>query len=351
MALTAGTISSTAVYSTEAALLSAAATMGTSPYTYQWYRSTMAGFSPGGGNILAGKTALSFTDTGLSPSTTYYYKVVATDSAGSPATATSNQLEVDTNMSLTAGALSLVSNSTGQSVQALSAVATMGTSPYTYQWYRSTVTGFSPGGGNILSGKTTLALTDSTVVPGTAYFYKVVVTDSAGSPATATSSQLEVDTPQVQPSQNQFAQLPYLGTLDQRFNYNTVPCMVDDSQSGSILAGQPVKIVDSADGSPKVVAIAAITDEVFGYVNFNVKNRHYSAGDAVEISQAGNVIWLNATAAIARGAQVCVSFVSVGAVTPSTSTANIVGYAFDKAVSPGDLIRVKLSCPSFAFAS
>jgi hypothetical protein len=40
----------------------------------------VAGFTPGGGNILAGKTSLSLADTGLTPTTTYYYILAATDS-------------------------------------------------------------------------------------------------------------------------------------------------------------------------------------------------------------------------------------------------------------------------------
>jgi hypothetical protein len=58
MTLTAGAITQTAVTDTTASLVVAAATGGTRPYTYQWYRSTTSGFSPGGGNIISGATAL-----------------------------------------------------------------------------------------------------------------------------------------------------------------------------------------------------------------------------------------------------------------------------------------------------
>jgi hypothetical protein len=68
------------------------ATGGTSPYTYQWYRSTSSGFTPGGGNILSGKTSRSFTDSGLTPATNYYYVCRATDNAS--ATADSNEVHV-----------------------------------------------------------------------------------------------------------------------------------------------------------------------------------------------------------------------------------------------------------------
>lgn len=150
---------------------------------------------------------------------------------------------------------------------------------------------------------------------------------------------------------NSFAQTPELGMLDQRFNFNTISCLVDTTESGSLVAGQAVKVVDSADGVPKVVAVEADTDEVFGFVNYDIKSKEYIAGDALEISQAGNVIYLLSTAAISRGAQVGLDESTVGGVQPlsSSSGANIVGWAMDKAAGSGELIRVKVSCPSFAF--
>jgi Glycosyl hydrolase family 12/Cellulose binding domain/Fibronectin type III domain len=50
---------------------------------YDVYRSATSGFTPSASNrIASGLTATSYSDTGLAPSTTYYYKVVANDSAG-----------------------------------------------------------------------------------------------------------------------------------------------------------------------------------------------------------------------------------------------------------------------------
>ena len=62
---------------------------------YNVYRSTTSGFTPGSGNLIAsGVTSPSYTNTGLTASTTYYYKVEALDSYGtSPA---SNQASATT---------------------------------------------------------------------------------------------------------------------------------------------------------------------------------------------------------------------------------------------------------------
>lgn len=50
---------------------------------YQVYRSTMPGFTPGSGTLVASNvTASAFSDTGLSASTTYHYQVTAVDTSG-----------------------------------------------------------------------------------------------------------------------------------------------------------------------------------------------------------------------------------------------------------------------------
>lgn len=252
-------------------------------------------------------------------------------------------------MATTAGALSQLS--VGATTASLSsAVATAGTAPYAYQWYRSTTTGFSPGAGNIIAGATALTLNDTGLIPNTNYFYKVVATDS-GSVA-GTSSQLAVSTTATTLNPNQFAQSPVVGQIDMRFDYDTVAVQIDTSQATALYQGAAVKIVDSADGIPKVIGVTANSDEVFGFINFDIKTVAYGAGDRAEISQAGNYIYLYATAAIARGTQVQLDISTMGGVTAKvgSSGADLVGWAFDKATAAGQLIRVKLTVPSFAKA-
>lgn len=249
-------------------------------------------------------------------------------------------------MAVTAGALSQVS--VGPTTASLSsAVATAGTAPYTYQWYRSTTSGFTPGGGNIIAGATALTLNDTGLIPNTQYFYKVVATDAV--PATSTSTQLAVATSAPVISPNSFSQSPFLGMIDMRFDYDTVSVQIDASQATALYPGQAVKMVDSADGVPKVVACSANSDEVFGFINFDIKSVTFPAGAACEISMAGNFIYLYATGAIARGAQVQLDVSTVGGVATKvgSSGADYVGWAYDKAAAAGALIRVKLAVPSF----
>ena len=58
-------------------------------------------------------------------------------------------------------------------------------------------------------------------------------------------------------------------------------------------------------------------------------------------------MYLYATTAIARGAQVVLDLTSPGSVQAATGSDTIIGYAYDSATAYGQLIRVVLSTPSF----
>lgn len=248
-------------------------------------------------------------------------------------------------MAITAGVLSQVS--VGARIASLLATAVTGdTPPTTYQWYRSTTSGFTPGGGNIIAGATALALNDTGLIPGTQYYYKVVATDTL---ASVTYTQLALATTQESPSPNQFAQTSFLGMIDLRFPTNTVSVQIDVSQVGNLVAGQAVKMVDSAGGVPKVIGCTADTDEVLGFLNYSPKDASYSAGKLAEISMSQNVMFLLATTAIARGARVTLDVTTKGGVASAVTGDRLVGWAYDKAAI-GDLFRVFLTTPSFTVA-
>lgn len=251
-------------------------------------------------------------------------------------------------MSLAVGPIT--QNSVASTTSSLTcAAATGGTGPYTYQWYKSTTSGFSPGAGNIISGATSLTLSDSGLIPNTTYYYVVVVTDTGNGNATANSAQLTVvTTPQVL-SQNQFQLSPIVGMIDLRFPYNSVSVMIDTSQATALYPGAAVKMVDSADGVPKVVGCSANSDEVLGFINYDIKTVAFTAGMPAEISMAGNVMYLYATGAISRGVQVSLDITTMGGVRSASGHTgdDIVGWAYDKASAAGALIRVFIKTPSF----
>lgn len=250
-------------------------------------------------------------------------------------------------MATTAGAVSAgVVGST--SAQVISAVATGGTSPYTYQWYKSLVSGFTPGPSNDIDGATTLEYTDQGLIPGTQYYYKMISTDSSATPVSATSAQLSILTESANQSPNQFVQSPYLGMLDLKYNPDTIAAQIDDSEVDVLIAGQAVKFTSDDGGLPKVTKVTSDSDIVAGFLTYNIKNKGFVAFDTVELSMDQNVMYLMSTAAINRGARVMVDLTTKGGVTPATSGKPVCGFAIDSATAGGQLIRIKLMTPSYS---
>lgn len=143
-------------------------------------------------------------------------------------------------------------------------------------------------------------------------------------------------------NQNQFGQLPVKGLVDLRYSLNTISCRVSSSESVALVPGQAVKLVDVAGGSPVITAVTSDFDSVFGVVNYNIRDESFAAGSAVEISSSLNIIYVEASAAIARGAAV-MPVVTGQKVVTATASKTILGLALDKAAADGDLIRVILA--------
>lgn len=244
-------------------------------------------------------------------------------------------------MAITAGALS--KTLVGQNTAILtSAVATAGTGPYTYQWYMSTLTGFTANAGSLISGATALVLNQSGLLAGTPNYFLVIATDTGAGNATSTSAQLTVLTEPAQ-SQNQFVQSQMVGLVDLRVGpTNVISCQVDVSVTTQIYPGQAVKIVaNTAGGLPKVAPVSAKADQAFGFCVYNIKDILYTAGQNLEVAIWGSVIWCYATGAITQMAQACLDVTYIGGVQATGSTATIMGLAVDGCSAAG-LIRVML---------
>lgn len=149
-------------------------------------------------------------------------------------------------------------------------------------------------------------------------------------------------------NQNQLVEIAVQGMMDLKFGGPVISCVVYGSESSALIPGQAVKMRDTANGVPIVTAVAADTDDVFGFVVYNQKDQSYAAGDMVEIACFRNgVMYMTASAAIARNAKVMV-VVSGSKVALATSGKTIVGRALDKATNNGDLIRVFVDLPGVA---
>lgn len=145
-------------------------------------------------------------------------------------------------------------------------------------------------------------------------------------------------------SLNQFKMTPEQGQLDLTTFGQVETMQVDAAQATPLIPGQPIKIVDSAGGLPKVVALAANTDVTDGFVNYNVRKPSFAAGDAVEISRLGAVMWMTAGGAIARDGEIEVVYTTTKVIA-AAGTNPKVGKAYDKAAADGDLIRVYIMTP------
>jgi fibronectin type 3 domain-containing protein len=165
--------------------------------SYSVYRSTSSGFTPGTGNLIAsGVTGTTYSNTGLTASTTYYYVVEAFDSVGS--SGPSSQASATTQSS--GGSCSAVPSAPTGLTAAASSSSAIGlnwnaVTPPTnctissYSVYGSTTSGFTPGTGNLIaSGVTSTSYSDSGLSPSTTYYFVVEAVDAFGT-STASAQQ------------------------------------------------------------------------------------------------------------------------------------------------------------------
>lgn len=146
---------------------------------------------------------------------------------------------------------------------------------------------------------------------------------------------------------NQFKQSVEKGQVDLQMSLGTVMSVqVDAAQVAALVPGQAVTIVDSAGGIPKVIAAAADTNDIFGFVAYDFRKSSFAALEKCEIVFfRGGVMYMEASAAIARGAQVMPVISGQKVATAAGTGKRIIGRALDKAAANGDLIRVLVDVP------
>lgn len=150
---------------------------------------------------------------------------------------------------------------------------------------------------------------------------------------------------------NQFSQTPVQGDVDLGVGAPgaIVTCQVTSDEAVALVAGQAVKLVDSAGGVPKVTALDANTDEVFGFISRNLKDASYPAGARCEVALQGSFMYMTSGAAIARGAKIEVVN-STKKVITNAGTNPVSGFAYDKATAADQLIRVYILTPGYTLS-
>lgn len=146
---------------------------------------------------------------------------------------------------------------------------------------------------------------------------------------------------------NQFNQTNVIGSLDLVTNPNpgVFYCRYYHA-SDTLQAGEGVILTDrgasDTPGSPIVTQRAADANAIFGVNVFDPKDAEKSSGDRINVATSGAVIWMEASAAISRGASVALVLATPGQVVTRT-TETVLGTALDKASASGDLVRVLIA--------
>lgn len=140
---------------------------------------------------------------------------------------------------------------------------------------------------------------------------------------------------------NQFIQTPEKGQLTLDPNWSTLNTQVSVNEAGTLVAGQSVLIEDAAGAQIPVIKATVTTQAIFGFITYNVRTDSYTAQDQAKIAKDGDVMYMEAGAAIARGA--ALEVVITGNKVQTQATGTTIGTALDKAAADGDLIRVLIS--------
>ena len=148
--------------------LTATASGGTSPYTYQWYNDTS-----GTGISISGATSATFTEPAGATAQTVIYYVKVTDSASSTTTSSTESYVINTALGTPTISPASGTYSSGQTIT-LTAAVSGGTVPYYYQWYNDT-----SGTANAISGAISSIFTEPAGATAQTVKYYVTVTDSA----------------------------------------------------------------------------------------------------------------------------------------------------------------------------
>jgi fibronectin type 3 domain-containing protein len=172
------------------------------PITYSLYASTASGFTPGPSNLIASNlTGTTYSNTGLLPSTTYYYAVEAVDSVG--ASAPSAEASDTTHSATSCIAIPSAAPTNFAAVTASSGAVALSWTPIdapeyctnvTYSIYGSSTSGFVPALTNqIASNLTSTEFYNTNLPPSSTYYYVIQAVDEDGA-STVYSQQVSAET-------------------------------------------------------------------------------------------------------------------------------------------------------------
>lgn len=140
---------------------------------------------------------------------------------------------------------------------------------------------------------------------------------------------------------NSFNQSPEKGQINLLEARDVTNVQIASDQAGTLGPAMAVKLKDVA--GPQIVVekvTDVINDTFFGFIPYEVRTNEHTALAQVKAVGNGEVMLMEASAAIARGAQV--EYNLTGDKVTTKTTGATIGVALDKAAADGDLIRVKI---------
>lgn len=149
---------------------------------------------------------------------------------------------------------------------------------------------------------------------------------------------------------NQFGMTPEKGQITrQADDQNLIECLLATTVTDEVVAATAVKLVDSGGAQIVVEPADAATDDIFGFVVYDYKDTDASNGRVgntgrdrnVTVARRGTIMFMEASGAIARGAEVQYDPTNVEVATAASSNRRV-GRILDKANADGDLVRVDI---------
>lgn len=146
---------------------------------------------------------------------------------------------------------------------------------------------------------------------------------------------------------NQFKQSNAVGTVDLNTNPNPFIMTVQYQKggTGNLVPGEGVILDDLGasdyNGVPQIDKRALDADAIEGVFIYDPKRAVAEPGTRITIAKRGAVVFMEASAAILRGAKVALVLASPGQVATQTTEA-LFGKSLDKASTAGDMIRVEI---------
>lgn len=236
---------------------------------YNVYRGTSSGFT-----IILGTTTPtatpstnSYSDTGRTASTAYYYKVAAVDTSTNIG-ALSPETNATTFPTPPAQITGLTVTPQGGSDTQLNLAWTASAAPaFSYYNVYNGPTGFTPGPSFLIAQPTTNSYADTGLISGTAYYYKVSAVDTYSQEGTA-SSQVSGTTTGTAPGSSANLWLKFDGNYTDSSTFaNTVNSSNTSGFAGSGQFGTNSVVLNVASGKLDYVAIPNNTATTLDLVN------------------------------------------------------------------------------------